>query len=70
MPYVSVTEWLNETENFSLRIERLYEDAGAVGALQPDDSDEVKIKACARLVEWMETAWRLGAEAERAKINN
>lgn len=52
MTYATLDEWLDEIENFASRGERLYEEFGP----------------CTHNVRaWLETAWRLGGEAERAK---
>lgn len=47
--YNTVDDWLNEFEGYSLRFERMIDECGN----------------SPRLRAWIETAWRLGAEAER-----
>lgn len=50
MTYHSLDEWLGEIENFATRDERLFEEFGSY-------TPSVR--------EWLETAWRLGSEAQR-----
>jgi hypothetical protein len=49
-PYTSFFEWFHEVENYGMRSERFYEEFQTLGPQ--------------RAVEWMQTAWRLGAESK------
>jgi hypothetical protein len=48
--YVSFFDWFHEVENYGMRSERFYEEFQTLGPQ--------------RAVEWMQTAWRLGAESK------
>jgi len=49
-PYESFFDWFHEVENYGMRSERFYEE---FANMTPQ-----------RAVEWMQTAWRLGAESK------
>ena len=48
--YETFFDWFHEVENYGMRSERFYE--------------EFRTMRPQRMVEWMQTAWRLGAESK------
>jgi hypothetical protein len=49
-PYEAFFDWFHEVENYGMRSERFYEEFRTLGPQ--------------RAVEWLQTAWRLGAESK------
>ena len=48
--YTTFFDWFHEVENYGMRSERFYEE---FQTMRPQ-----------RMIEWMQTAWRLGAESK------
>lgn len=53
-------EWLNEIENFSLRIERLYDDLDTITGVDKTASEAIRNRAL--FLGWMKAAYNVGYE--------
>lgn len=53
-------EWLNEIENYSLRIERLYDDLDTITGVDKTASEAIRNRAL--LLGWMKAAYNVGYE--------
>jgi hypothetical protein len=51
-------EWLNEIENYSLRIERLYDDLDAITGVDKTASESVRNRAL--MLGWLKAAYETG----------
>ena len=56
-------EWLNEIENYSLRIERLYDDLDTITGVDRTASEAVRNRSL--LLSWMKAAYDVGYEQGR-----
>lgn len=53
-------QWLNEIENYSLRIERLYDDIDTVTGVDKTASEAVRNRGL--IMSWMKAAYDVGYE--------
>ena len=53
-------EWLNEIENYSLRIERLYDDIDTVTGVDKTASEAARNRSL--ILSWMKAAYDVGYE--------
>ncbi len=53
-------QWLNEIENYSLRIERLYDDIDTVTGVDKTVSEAVRNRSL--ILSWMKAAYQVGRE--------
>lgn len=58
-------EWLGETENYSLRIERLYEELDYIAGTKSTDDKSFRNKV--KMLSWLKAAYDVGYEQGKSE---
>lgn len=59
-------QWLNEIENYSLRIERLYDDIDTITGVDKTASEAVRNRAL--MLGWLRAAYSVGYEQKELEL--